>query len=258
MTDPPLHPGVEGRAAEMADLIDAVRRLIAAGVTNRAPAGTTGQVAADLHALASRLEAHVPDPPPPLTVLTNVGGRGASGLLDRMAFDVVVGRYNPLALPLQLSFEPPSAFGRGCFSLPYEGPPGCVHGAVIAASFDIVLTAANVIADAAGPTVRLSLRYRRPTLLHDEAVFEARVDRREGRRTFSSGRLVQNGVVTVEAEGEFAAIAHHRTQSLGQRQAGIRSEGGGSDPSARSGEPGEPGESGGTGGTSGTSGTGGV
>ena len=222
MSDPPLHPGVEGRAPEMAELIDAVRRIIAAAVTNRAPAQATGLLAAELRAAAGRLEMHVPDPPPPLTVLTNVGGRGASGLLDRMAFDVVVGRYNPLALPLELSFEPPRAVGRGRFPLPYEGPPGCVHGAVIAASFDIVLTAANVIADAAGPTVSLSLRYLRPTLLHDEAVFEAQVDRREGRRTFSSGRLVQNGLVTVEAEGQFAAIAHHRTQTLGSRQGEVR------------------------------------
>jgi hypothetical protein len=49
-------------------------------------------------------------------------------------------------------------------------------------------------------------------------VFEAWVDRREGRCTFSVGRLTQNGVVTVEAEGEFAALPHGRTESLAQRQ----------------------------------------
>jgi acyl-coenzyme A thioesterase PaaI-like protein len=215
-----LHPGVEGRPAELAVLADAVRRLVGAAVTNRAPAETVASIAGELDALAERLESYVPQPPPPLTVLSVDGARGAGGLLDRMALDVVVGRYNPLALPLDITFDPPRAIGRGRFSLPYEGPPGCIHGAVIAASFDIVLTAANVIADAAGPTVRLALHYRRPTLLHDEAVFEAWVDRREGRRTFSVGRLVQNGVVTVEAEGEFAALPHRRTESLAQRQMG--------------------------------------
>jgi acyl-coenzyme A thioesterase PaaI-like protein len=202
----------------MAELVDAVRRLIAATVTNRGPADTVRATAAEVRGLAERLEAHTPEPPPPLTVLMADGARGAGGLVDRMAFDVVIGRYNPLALPLDVSFEPPRAVARGRFTLPYEGPPGCIHGAVIAASFDIVLTAANVIADAAGPTVHLSLRYLRPTLLHDEAVFEAWVDRREGRRTFSVGRLTQNGVVTVQAEGEFAVIPHRHTESLAQHQ----------------------------------------
>ncbi len=121
-----------------------------------------------------------------------------------MPYDVVVGPFNPLALPVVLDFEPPKALGRAVFDVAYEGAPGCVHGAVLAATFDIILTAANAIVGATGPTVRLALRYRRPTLTGEEAVFEGWVTEVTDRRVFSKGRIVQGGIVTVEAEGEFA------------------------------------------------------
>ena len=73
-----------------------------------------------------------------------------------MPFDVVIGSCNPLALPIDHRVRPPKAIGRAVFTAPYEGAPGCVHGAVLAGAFDIMLTAANVIANGAGPTVNLS------------------------------------------------------------------------------------------------------
>jgi acyl-CoA thioesterase FadM len=69
--------------------------------------------------------------------------------------------------------------------------------------------------------VGLGLRYRRPTLLDEEAVFEGWVTEVTARRVFSLGRIVQGGVVTVEAEGEFAVLTHaavHRMAS-GRRAA---------------------------------------
>jgi acyl-coenzyme A thioesterase PaaI-like protein len=135
-----------------------------------------------------------------------------------MPFDVVVGRYNPLALPVKLEVLPPLAIGRAFFTTPYEGAPGCVHGAALAGAFDIVLTAANMIAGAAGPTVRLALRFRRPTLLGQEAVFEATADRRTDKRIHTSGRLLQDGQVTVEAEGEFATLDMERIHAMQKRR----------------------------------------
>ena len=123
-----------------------------------------------------------------------------------MPYDPVVGRFNPIALPVAISFEPPLAIGTAVFTTPYEGGPGWVHGAALAATFDIVLTAANHLSGAAGPTVWLTIRFRRPTLVGVEARFEAEVVSNDGRRVTSKGRLVQDGVVCVEAEGEFAVL----------------------------------------------------
>jgi acyl-coenzyme A thioesterase PaaI-like protein len=227
-----MHPAVAGRQRELAGLADVVRRLVEYSVTSRASADELSAIVATLEAGADRLAAHVPEGRPMVTWMDAVGTRPPDGdevirggMSEHMAFDVVIGRYSPLALPVRLEFEPPRAVGRGTFTAPYEGPPGCIHGAVIAATFDIVLTAANMLAGAAGPTVRLATRFRRPTLLYEEAVFEAWVDRREGARTFTTGRLVQDGVVTVEAEGEFAAIDPRRVRGMAQRRS--RSETGG-------------------------------
>jgi acyl-coenzyme A thioesterase PaaI-like protein len=203
------HSGIAGRSEEMGELALAVRRIIAATVTNRAPPNEVEQLARELDALAARLEQHVPDPTPHITET------GRSGAIDdgftmaeRMPFDVVIGRYTPLALPIEIEFDGERAVGHATFTTPYEGPPGCVHGAVIAASFDIVLTAANMAAKTAGLTVTLEVGYRRPTLLHEEARFEAWVERIEERRVFTRGHILQRGVVTVEAQGVFAPLAH--------------------------------------------------
>ena len=64
-----------------------------------------------------------------------------------------------------------------------------MHGAAVAAAFDMVLTAANLVHGVAGPTVSLSLRYRRPTLLAQECRFEAWVESVKGRRVLTRGRL---------------------------------------------------------------------
>ena len=113
-----------------------------------------------------------------------------------------------------LEFEPPRAIGRVVFTASYEGAPGCVHGAALAGVFDIVLTAANVIADGAGPTVKLAIRYRKPTLIGVPAVFEGWVTERTDRRTHSRGQLTQNGMVTVEATGEFVNMGRDRINAM--------------------------------------------
>jgi acyl-coenzyme A thioesterase PaaI-like protein len=143
-----------------------------------------------------------------------IGPGELSSLTEAMPFDMVVGSCNPVAPPIELWFDPPKAFGRVVFTPPYEGAPGCVHGAAIAAAFDIILTAANVVADAAGPTVVLSIRYLKPTILGIDTEFESEVTEVTDRRTYSVGRLIQDGVVKVEATGEFVNLSRERINAM--------------------------------------------
>ena len=200
---PSAHPSVAGRERELRSLSDAVRRLVALTVTTEADAVSTAAMAARLDALADELEAWRPDEVPPRYATGAEPPPGAWDPHDNFQFDVVLGLYNPLALPVEMTWEPPLAIGRACFTTPYEGPPGCVHGAVIAGAFDQVFNVANLAAEVAGPTARLSISYRRPTLLHRDLVFEGWVERIEGRKIATLGRIVQDGEVTCEAEGLF-------------------------------------------------------
>jgi acyl-coenzyme A thioesterase PaaI-like protein len=168
-------------------------------------------------ALADELDRHVPVPgPEPMARFTDESVRPdeVDTLAAAMPFDMIIGSCNPVALPLTIEFEPPKAIGHAVFTAPYEGAPGCVHGAALAAAFDIMLTAANVIAGGAGPTVNLSIRYRKPTLITQPARFEAWVTELDDRRTHSRGQLTQGGVVTVEAVGEFVNMERSRIGAM--------------------------------------------
>ena len=180
-----------------------------------------------LQAAADVLAAHVPAQavprfidPPRRADATRAdacrAARRAASMDEAMPYDPVIGRFNPVALPVVISFEPPLAIGTAVFTTPYEGGPGWVHGAALAATFDIVLTAANHLSGAAGPTVWLTIRFRRPTLVGIEARFEAEVVANDGRRVTSRGRLVQDGMVCVEAEGEFAVLDPDRIRASGR------------------------------------------
>jgi acyl-coenzyme A thioesterase PaaI-like protein len=192
------------------ELAAALRRLTALTVTAMAPPSALEAAARQVASIADELEAHVPDAgPAPVSRFADrsTPPDGASALAAAMPFDMVIGSCNPVAPPISIEFEPPVAIGRVTFIPAYEGAPGCVHGAVLAGAFDMMLTAANVIADAAGPTVSLTIRYRKPTVVGEPCRFEASVTSATGRRTETVGRLLQGGVVTVEATGEFVNMA---------------------------------------------------
>ena len=176
---PPAKPWSGGGREELAD---AVRRLMALTVTAAAPSGVLAEVAREARALADALDGHVPPAgaePRERFAEHSVGPAEAHTLAASMPFDVVIGSCNPVALPLTVEFDPPRALGLATFTAPYEGAPGCVHGAVLAGAFDIMLTVANVIADGAGPTASPPLRYlgSRPSSA-SRAVFEAWVTER--------------------------------------------------------------------------------
>lgn len=197
----------------MNDLASAVRRLVAATVTNAAPAEVIRHAAAALSAEADALERHIPADVPSITQIGPVWGE-PSGFRNSMLFDSVVGPLNPLAAPVHLTFHEGHVLGEVSFGTPYEGPPGCVHGGVLAAMFDIVLSAANVAAGAAGPTKKLELRFRKPTRLNVPVEVDAHVQDSDGRSIVTVGRLTQGEVVTVEAVGTFVVADPERLNRL--------------------------------------------
>jgi acyl-coenzyme A thioesterase PaaI-like protein len=207
------------------ELADAVRRLIAVTVTSHASPEQIADAAARAGGLADELERQVPAPgptPTPRFSDRSVAPDAVASLASFMPFDVIAGSCNPLALPLTIEFEPPKAICRAVFTAPYEGAPGMVHGAVLAGTFDIVLTAANVVAGGPGPTVSLAIRYLKPSLIGIPSLFEGWVTSLDERRTYSRGHLIQDGVVTVEAEGEFVNMDRSKINTLHRRPGGVQ------------------------------------
>jgi len=206
------HEDVAGREVELRRLADGVRRLAAATVTHRASAEETTRLADSVHAAADDLERYC-EGEPPLRYSGPPPDREVEPH-DIFGYDPVLGLYNPLALPVEMEYVDGRAIGRACFTTLYEGPPGCVHGAVLAAVFDQVFNVANILGGTAGPTVSLELNYKKPTPLHDDIVFEAWIEELDERRVTSRGLVRHGDVVCVESKGVFARLSKDRSLNL--------------------------------------------
>ena len=133
-------------------------------------------------------------------------------------YSPLVGPLNPLAPPVRVRIERDGehdvVVGTVVFGDAYEGPPGCVHGGFIAASFDEVLGFAQSLSGQPGMTGRLEISYRSPTPLHREIRFRGRVDRIEGRKIFTSATLHHEDTLCAEAFGLFISMKPEVFQRL--------------------------------------------
>ncbi len=115
----------------------------------------------------------------------------------------VIGLRNPIAPPLEVRTDP-SGRAESSFTCgpPFEGPPGLVHGGVVALVLDQLLGHAVGAGGRPGMTGTLTIVYRQGTPLGDLRA-EAWIDRTEGIKTWAKARLVGPDGVTAEAEGVF-------------------------------------------------------
>ncbi|MGH2758435.1 MAG: PaaI family thioesterase [Actinomycetota bacterium] len=141
--------------------------------------------------------------------------RAENGFFDRSP---IVGLSNPLAAPLSLEMGEEAGrrhvVGRVQFNAAYEGPPGNVHGGMVAASWDEVLGMAQSLSGQAGFTGTLTIRYRSPTPLYEPLVFKAWVSKVEGRKIFTAGTCHAGERLTSEAEAIFVTVDRERFEAL--------------------------------------------
>ena len=187
-------------------LADEMRRIIARLAVVRPPAEELERAAEAAAVFADRLDA-LPE-------------RGQSwevseaGLQpgDFVGFSPVSGKSNPMAPPVALKVRRGSPrediesdyhiTGRVTFGPAYEGPPGHVHGGLIAAMFDELLGFAQL---SPGFTAYLHINYRKPTPLNAELRLVAWVDNVERRKRIVKGECYLNDELLTDAEGLFIA-----------------------------------------------------
>lgn len=129
---------------------------------------------------------------------------------DPDRFNPVSGTCNPVAPPLEMwrvTVGPDGPGGRCTrgrvrFGPAYQGPPGHVHGAMVAAMYDDLLGRSQLTV---GFTGSITVTYRRPTPLHRDLDVAAWVDRVDGRKRWVHGTCHLDGVLLTEAEGLFIA-----------------------------------------------------
>jgi acyl-coenzyme A thioesterase PaaI-like protein len=128
----------------------------------------------------------------------------------------VSGPINPLAPPVDMRFEGGIVVATATLGIPYEGPPGHVHGGVTSLIFDEVLGKVQSLSGAPGMTGRLTIHYRQPTPLGIELTFRGYLDRVEGRKIFTRGTLHAGDPeqLCAEAEGLFISVPRDRLLHL--------------------------------------------
>ena len=198
------------RRDAVGDLGDALRELVDAAVRTEVPLEELADVARAVRDLAGRLRAD---------------GRGLHDVaavddpeVGERWYSPVYGPGNPVAPPLEASSTSDGrATGRVTLGKSHEGPPGLVHGGVVATILDHVLARAVRAAGRGGLTATLTVSYRRPVRLGVPLLATAELGTTEGRRTTATGRLVAEedpDTTLAEAEGLFVALRPERAADV--------------------------------------------
>ena len=186
--------------AAVSDLGAALRELVDASVRTTVDPGELHGVAARARELTSRL-ASARRPPGRLPALDDP-------VAFRRVFNPVSGVGSALAPPLRIRRQDGGVVAEATLGLPYEGPPGYLHGGMSSLLMDQLLGSAAIAAGRWGMTVHLHLDYRRPVPLHTPVVLRARVTEAAGRRTVVTGEIApadDPDSTLVEARGIFVA-----------------------------------------------------
>lgn len=190
-----------------AELAVAMRALISAQRRADAPTDELVRATALVREATALLAPHRVEGMPMQGRVGEEGPAGGAVTEPRRFFpwSPIIGPLNPLSAAMRLDFDADTGTMRGTatFDTPYVGPPGMVHGGVIALAFDELLGTTNVCLGLGGFTGTLSVRYERPTPIETELTMEAHVDRTEGRKVFTVGTISHAGEVTARAEGVF-------------------------------------------------------
>jgi acyl-coenzyme A thioesterase PaaI-like protein len=175
------------QAIEIAPLLRRVAGLVLA-LDDQDP--TVARLIAELRAAEQDLAARVPAVAAP-----RIGPDASPALRPYIDHGRRIGAYNPCFPDYTISVDGARAAGTVTFPLAFEGPPGIVHGGVLATFFDCVVQHHNCDVGVAGRTTSLVLEYHRPTPLGVDLAFE--IDREAGERRITSRARLARGAETV-------------------------------------------------------------
>lgn len=191
-----------------------VRRRIGAAlkqITDRmvradAPQAELESIAAELEAVAARTSAF--GRRSQAAIYEKFFSRTAShqDVLDILDYEIFTGRSTPISPPMELWIDGDKVRGKANLGLTFQGPPGRVHGGVLAAMLDVLMAKTQDLSGTMGVTGTLNIRFIRATPLKADIDMEARILRIDGRKLFCEGRFIVNGETTVHAEGVWIAM----------------------------------------------------
>ncbi len=144
-----------------------LRRVAELAVSMEAESEAVAKLIVDLRLAATSLAAAAPKDLAP-----RIGLEPAADKRVYLDHSRDIGAYNPAFPEYAIAVSGPRASGTVTFPLAFEGPPGIVHGGVLATFFDCVIQHHNCDVGVAGKTTSLLVEYHRPTPLFESLAFE--------------------------------------------------------------------------------------
>lgn len=190
------------------ELVAQVRELSDAVVLTDIDPSDRALIASELAGITARLRARQRVDGPLLA-------RRADGMLEHLT-NAGSGRLNPHAVQVEFvdlpaapspGSEPRSVevYARCMFSAAHAGSPSRVHGGVVTIVLDEVLGMAATVSGASGMTAELTVRFRAGTPYGVPVDATARLTHHDGRKSYATGELRVEGLVTAEATALFIA-----------------------------------------------------
>ncbi|HEY2641471.1 MAG TPA: PaaI family thioesterase [Streptosporangiaceae bacterium] len=180
---------------ERRELGEALRRLLDVAVRTGASPAELGAAAATIDELTASLAK--------TAVRADMSVRADS---YRAHLSLVGGASHPIAPQLNFTVVGDTGAGEVVVGPVFEGGPGLVHGGIVALLIDHAMGCVAASADRPAMTVRLAIRYRRPTPLGVPLTVTAALDRIEGRKLHLSAVIKAAGEVTAEADAIFLTL----------------------------------------------------
>jgi hypothetical protein len=202
-TPAPWNFGVEplAQSLEVGPLLRRIAGLVEA-LDREEPA--VAQLVEDLQAAERALAARVPPDPMP-----RIGLDASDDQRPYVDHARHIGAHNPCFPDYEIVVDGRRATGTVTFPLAFEGPPGVVHGGVLATFFDCVVQHHNCDVGVAGKTTSLLIEYARPTPLDTVLTFE--IDRETDRRRITSRARLALGADTM-CTATMQAVAGDRSR----------------------------------------------
>ena len=198
------------------DAANAARRVIRSLVASDLPDAEAVLIAAELDRIACKLEpfnreSRYDDPEVISALPFERSERKVELHEDDELFRThpLVGRWHPLAPPLELTETGEEPVAVVTYDTSYEGFPGIVHGGFIALAFDFITVLAAFAGGYRGVTGSLQVKYRKPIPLHVPLAYRAWIDKTSGRAA----------VVHAELTGPAGRYAQAETLVVGGRVA---------------------------------------
>jgi hypothetical protein len=136
-----------------------------------------------------------------------IGEDGADSQRVYLAHAFDIGAFNPCFPEYEFDrIDAQTAAGRVTFPVVYEGPPGLVHGGFLAVFFDCVIQHQNCATELSGKTRSLNVKFRRPTPILTELLFDI-TRTQEDRGVTSTARLLLDDEVLCIGEATTLALS---------------------------------------------------